>query len=437
MIIGRFAQLIPCLAVAALRLRAQSPTLDTAAAAKALAELDTACAADGAQTWGRSLCGPMILVDLRHSTVVANHADPQGRLRPWNNVFVGAWLDSIGVANTAIDWANMRWATARLPLPEDRFDRLTLLLHESFHREQKSLGLSSTDPANPQLDERDGRYWLRLELNALGKAVTASDDAPARQYARDAVLFRAERYRLFPGADTTERELEMQEGLAAFTGERLAVDAGAGDLAGVGSRLVDWQQTSSYPRSFAYATGPGLGFVLDRFDRQWRSRIRVRHALGALLRDAVGAPRGSIHDSAVAAAQRYGGLTIAVEEDARDSARRRRLVEYRARFVDGPMLILRQTDLARSFDPNNLAEFPGYGTVYPTGGFAARWGQLTVDSLGALVASDFSSIRVAAPADTAARPLTGPGWKLKLKPGWIVKPGARPGDFEVVSQARP
>ena len=76
----------------------------------------------------------MILVDLRHRAIVTNRADSHGRLRRWNSVFVGPWVDSIGAANTSIEWDGVRWATARLPLPADAFDRLTLLLHESFHR---------------------------------------------------------------------------------------------------------------------------------------------------------------------------------------------------------------------------------------------------------------------------------------------------------------
>jgi hypothetical protein len=51
-----------------------------------------------------------------------------------------------------------------------------------------------------------------------------------------------------------------------------------------------------------------------------------------------------------------------------------------------------------------------------------------------LRASDGSTLTVPAPADASGRVLSGPGWRLELAPGWVVRPGARPGDLQVVPE---
>jgi hypothetical protein len=410
----------------------QAVAVDTAAAAAALHDVDAVCAADNGALWGRSICGRLILIDPRARVAVANHSDSQHRLRPWQGAFVGPWIDSMGRSNTSIRWDGSAWATVLLPLPRDRYTRVALVLHEAFHRIQRQLELGSSDPVSTHLDEREGRYWLRLELRALAAALT-SDDAHARIHARDALLFRAERQRLFPGADTTEPALEIQEGLAEYSGQRLAMTATGEPMDRVAKYLDEWQATQSYPRSFAYATGPALGFVLDRFDAKWRSKVVVRRNLAALLADAVGAPAEPIQAQAIERAKLYGADVIASAEDARESARRARLKAYTARLVDGPVLNAHQQFLQLlNFDPNAVVVFPPGGTVYPTGTFGGPWGRLTIDSGGVVVSPDFKSIRVAAPRDTTARPLRGDGWTLVLNPGWVIRPGQRAGDIELV-----
>ena len=94
----------------------------------------------------------------------------------------------------------------------------------------------------------------------------------------------------------------------------------------------------------------------------------------------------------------------------------------------------RTEELRRTFNPNNLVTFSGYGTVYPTGTFTSRWGKLQIDDVGGLLGPDNQSLKVGAPADTATRPLIGPGWKLELAPGWTIRPGLRAGDFEVAPE---
>ena len=181
--------------------RAQAP--DTAAAVSAVHDFEAACRRDHGALWGRTLCGPMLVADRGSGFAVASERPPEGIFEERDGVYVGRIPDGMALANTSFDWSGHRWSSVRMPLPTDRFERLALLAHEAFHRIQPELGLEGADAMNAHLDERNGRYWLRLELHALSTALRSSGQA-ARTAARDAMLFRANRQRLYPGADTLE-----------------------------------------------------------------------------------------------------------------------------------------------------------------------------------------------------------------------------------------
>ncbi|HEX9393067.1 MAG TPA: hypothetical protein VF923_00350 [Gemmatimonadales bacterium] len=421
-------------AVLALVVPPLTAQVDTAAGAAALADFATACAKDGGALWGRSLCGPLYLVDPASRSVIANQPDSAHQLTAHGAVYVGTLPAGVTPANTAVTWGGVRWAMVMLPLPADRFTQLELLAHESFHRIQGGLGVSVADASSPHLDERDGRVWLRLELRALSRALSSSGPA-ARDAARDAMLFRAYRVSQTRGADSLEALLETQEGLAEYTGAKVALAAVGLPDKRLATELADYEARPSYVRSFAYATGPAIGLLLDRYASNWRARVRTRHDPAGLLAAALGfhADDG-LEREAKTAARAYDGAAIMTAEDARASDRATRLAAYRARLVDGPVLVLKQRDLGFTMDPNTLVPLGPAGTVYPTGTFKASWGTLQVSGGGALVSPDFTSVAVAAPADTSGQTLTGSGWTLALASGWVVRrSAAHAGSYEVVA----
>jgi|SRR5690348_2981924 len=425
-------------AVLALTTSPLTAQLDTAAGAQALAEFAAACARDGGALWGRPLCGPLSLVDPATRAVIANQPDSNHLLTASGSVYVGALPAGIVPSNTAVTWGGVHWAMVMLPLPADRFSRIELLAHESFHRIQAELGLSSPDASSPHLDERDGRVWLRLELHALAAALS-SGGSSARDAARDALLFRAYRLSRYRGADSLEARLETQEGLAEYTGAKLALAATGLSDQRLATELADYEGRPTYVRSFAYATGPAIGLLLDRYAPDWRTRVRLRHDPAGLLAQALGfRADDGLEREAKSAARAYGAPAVMSAEDSRATERATRLAAYRARLVDGPVLVLKQRDLGFTMDPNTLVPLGDAGTVYPTGTFKASWGTLQVSEGGALVSPDFTSVAVAAPADTAGQTLAGNGWKLELASGWVVRRSAgHAGSYEVVAAQQP
>ncbi len=413
--------------------------IDTATALAALHDAADACRTDGGRLWGVSLCGPIALIDRETRLVLANDTVPGRPYMPYAGAFLTTAPEGVGFANTSVRWGKREWAMILMPLPTDRFDRVSLVMHEVFHREQDTLHLGGSDPANNQLDVLQGRHLFRLELRALAAALddlAQKRDAGARIHAIDALTFRAERRALYPAADTLEPALEMQEGLAEYTGDRLAMDLTGENASRIAKRVRDFESNPTYVRSFAYATGPALGLLLDHFSPSWRIDVRQKRDPARLLATAIGfhTPKG-LGQVVARRAGLYGDAEIMSQEVVRDSTRRVRMADYRRRLIDGPTITLRQTSLSRGFNPQTLVGFDSTWTVYPTGSFSAPWGSLNVTDGGALVSNDFHTIHIAAPTTASApdaRTVKGDGWVLTLAPGWSLTVNvARPGSYEL------
>jgi len=434
------------IAAAALTLpfaRANGQQIDTARALSALRDAGTACEADAGALWKRSLCGPIALVDRQTRLVIANDTIAGKHFLRLGNAYVTTLPENQYVANTSFPWGGRTWTMVALPLPKDRYARIALVMHETFHREQEALGLRQPDALNNQLDMRAGRTWLRLEYRALARALESLPDKnTARHHAESAVLFRAERRILYPGSDSLEATLEIQEGLAEYTGQRLAMQLTGEGPARVGKYVRDYETTPTFVRAFAYGTGPAIGTLLDRFDPNWRDEVRTNRDIGALLAQAIHFQRPrELARTARARAQEYGWDEVDRSEATRDSARAPAMQAYRTRLGDGPVITLRQSkdSLAWSYDPTELIGFDLQSTVYPSGNFSAPWGKLTVDHGGVLVQNDFSRIRIgASPSPTAAeaREINGDGWTLLLNPGWALRADSSRAGSLVAAKAR-
>lgn len=412
--------------------RGQESSLDPARAAEYFREAREVCTRDGGRLWGVSLCGPLLFADPATRVVAANQPDKEGRLRPQGEVFAGTLPPEVVIANTATEWAGVKWTMVMWPLPEEKQPRVQLLMHESFHRVQDALKLTAANPANAHLDQKDGRLWLRLEWRALERAL--QEQGAARRVAvTDALIFRRHRQSLFPATAAEELALETNEGLAEYTGLKLSVRSlgQQATLAGYALRLFPRRPT--YARSFAYANGPAYGSLLDAAGAGWRTRIKAGDDLSALLQRALALklPAG-LAAQAAALAPRYDGDEVIAFETTREATRRQQLAKYRALLLEGPVLALPVgASFNYSFNPNNVVPLADDSTAYPTARITDDWGVLTVSD-GVLMVREggrITRLHVAAPSAPGAQALQGSGWKLELKTGWALAPGSRSGDF--------
>ena len=425
------------MALSPLFIDAHAQQLDTGRALSALRDARTMCEADAGALWKRNLCGPVALVDRQTRLVIANDTVPGRHFVRLVDAYLTTLPENQYVANTSFVWGGRPWTMVALPLPRDRYARADLVMHEVFHREQEALGLRQADALNNQLDMRPGRTWLRLEYRALARALESLPDRKtALHHAESALLFRALRRSLYPGSDSLEATLEIQEGLPEYTGQRLAMQLTGEGSARVARYVRDYEATPTFVRAFAYGTAPALGVLLDQFAPNWRDAIRATRDMGTLLARAIRfRPPRNLAASASTRAREYGWDEVDRTEAARDSARAPAMRGYRARLSDGPTITLRQIkdSLSWSYDQTELIGFDLYSTIYPSGNFSAPWGKLTVERGGVLLRNDFSQITVGVPAtpiSAGAKEISGDGWTLALNPGWSLEPDpSRPGSF--------
>ena len=388
-------------------------------------EARQAWAVEAGKSWGQSLAGPMLLVDPVTRQVWASEMDGEHQLVDQAGLFTGTLPKSIGIANTAIVWAGKRWSMVLLPLPESSLARRSLIIHESWHRIQPSLGLDVQDLSNGHLDKLEGRYWLQLEWRALAKALEAPKE-PSSTWIAAALACRTRRQALFPKAIEAERNLELAEGLAEYTAIRATGTKGL-----VVEKLL--KASGPFARSFAYVSGPAYGLLLDEVTPDWPRRVRRATDLSILLQEAYHLP-ASTPAEAEAAAAKLGGAELRTLEVAEDQGRQLRLSLATDPLTKGPTLRV-PGPFNVQFNPNNTESLDGGAAYHPTATYLGTWGRLEVTG-GSLRSADWSEARVTAPVKPEAQPWSGQGWTLELNPGWTMVPTEPSGSFQLVLEKK-
>jgi len=375
------------------------------------------CERDAGRLWGVSLCGPMVIFDQATGTRATSQPEPEGQPPRFP-----------GFADGPVSWGGLRWFSWPLYMLADKAAdvRQQIMLHGLFHRIQAELGFTASNGFNEHLDTLEGRVWMQLEWRALRRALESSGSDRAEVIA-DALAFRRERRRLFPGAADNERREEIKEGLPSYTGVAAWANSPAdAHRAAAPPASID----ASIVGAFAYTSGPAYGVLLDDLLPGWRRQVRGTSDLGDLLASANNRPLTT--DVAVAAA-RYDAATLRTAEEARDRARQVRVAELRRRFVDGPVLTM-PAGGSRTSDSTGAVGIPGTGTVFfHNFTLSAQWGRLNADG-GVLLAGDGATLSVPFTGPLEGTTLRGDGWSATLNSGWVVRPAARPGSFTIVRE---
>ncbi|MGN7819231.1 hypothetical protein ACTJJB_03825 [Chitinophaga sp. 22536] len=384
--------------------------------------------------WGINLYGPMLLVNPATRELYANMPDSSGHLQKQGDIYVGKLPAKINTANTATQWEGRNWAMIELPLPTDRDERVNLIAHELFHRSQPTLHFRLTNPANNHLDKKDGRIFLKLELAALQQAIAATSPAARQEHLLHAMTFRHCRYALYPGADTTENALEMNEGIAEFTGMMICNLDKAAAIKHFDKNLYNFlHYNATFVRSFAYQTIPMYGYMLSQLKPGWNRQLNSDSKLTPFLVQAfrLSIP-ADVKTAAATYAQKYNGDAIALEETAREKKIQEQIAAYTKLFITQPHTELRFEKMNISFNPSNIIPIDNYGTVYPTMRISDTWGILTVTE-GALLSAKWDKVNIGLPATFTDQLITGQGWKLELSKGYSLEKDAA-GNFALKKQ---
>jgi hypothetical protein len=383
-------------------------------------EAQVLCERDGGRLWGASVCMPMVIGDVRTQTFATSQSPPDAP-RP----------KLIGILMGPIQWGASMWAALAWDMVANQPPRVrnAMFLHESFHIVQMRLGLAVGTDSAEHLDSVDGRYWMRLEWHALARALRESGE-PRALAVRDALAFRQARHARFPDKVETERALDINEGLASYTGIVLAAQSEADAIASALDELAGQESGESYVRTAAYASGPAYGLLLDAASPGWTRKLRASDDPAAMLMRALAIQPVA---DAEGAAARYGGAEIRAAEEQRQQQRQARIAELRRRFVDGPVLLMPAGGGGFS-DSHGALVIPDVGTIwFGVYRMTGAWGALDATK-GVLVSTDGRSRRLPAPVRGDGTTISGDGWTLKVASGWVVREGARRGDYELVRQ---
>jgi hypothetical protein len=308
------------------------------------------CERDAGRLWGVPICMPMVIGDARTQTFATSQPPPDAP-RP----------RLIGLLNGPIQWGDTMWAAMIWDTLAAKTPRAggAMLVHESFHIVQQRLGLGVGTVSAEHLDSVDGRYWMRLEWRALARALRESGEARALAI-REALAFRQARHARYPDKVETERALDINEGLASYTQAVLPAQSGAEAIASALDELTAADGGESFVRTFAYASGPAYGLLLDAASPGWTRKVRASDDLATLLARALAIQ--PVADAELAAA-RYGGAQLRTAEEQREQQRQARIAELRRQFVDGPVLVMPGGGGGLS---NSLGAvvIPDVGTIY-------------------------------------------------------------------------
>ncbi|QWT87417.1 hypothetical protein KBP46_06070 [Chryseobacterium sp. PCH239] len=382
--------------------------------------------------WNKDLYGPMILIDPKTREFFASEPDSEGILKHNGTLYSGVLPATVNIANTAINWGGKRWAMIMLPLSQNKENRINLLAHESFHRIQPSLGFSLNNAENNHLDQKEGRIYLRLELEALKQAVRSNSEKEIKRHLTNALIFRKYRNTLYKGSETTENLLELNEGIAEFTGLIVSGRNKDQTRSYFLNGIEGFMKNPTFVRSFAYYTTPVYGYLLYHKDPDWNKKIDSKTDLtGYFIKAFDIRIQTDLQKAVEKLSDNYNGTSIIKQEIDREEQTKKRIAEYKLKFIQQPHFEIKFEKMNVSFDPRNIMPVEDLGTVYPNIRITDLWGILTVET-GALMSPNWDKISISNPVKTENKKVSGDGWILELTDGYTIAKDENNGNYKLI-----
>lgn len=351
-------------------------------------DVKSICDKDGGKLWGRNIYSPCMFIDGRTRHLVANEPDSNHILVKKGNLYVGNFPETQLIANSVTRLGNKSFSMVHYPLPNEKYIRNLLIVHEMFHYNQPYLGLSlpeGTGYSNSHADDMDARIYFQLEWEALDKAIRA-DGKTAKTVIRDALVFRAYRQSIYPNEAKDESMFELQEGLPDYTAYMLcsSSDEELKEQLKLSKNRVSINP--SFSRQFGYYSGFAYAYLLDKTNEKWKNGLKYDSNLSQLLENAHNIVLPDNIKSAVDKIKNDYGFEAIYESEYKIKAHKDSISDiYIERFTQKPVITIPLEKPNFSFNPSNLFLLGDLGTVYPTFTVIDVWGKLIVNSDGCLV----------------------------------------------------
>lgn len=392
------------------------------------------CNRDNGNLWGENLYGPVMFVDNLSREVYANSADSNGILKAREGIFTGVLPGERLITNNMIEFGGTRYAMVPLPDTEDSYRITARTVHSLFHCYQERHDLKPSTFNTRHLNDKNTRFYLKLEWKALSSAIGATGEA-RRQAIRDALIFRGARRELFPEAIADENKFENFEGLATFTYIKLCTD-NVDDLRG---RILEYldriYKNTSYASGYGFVHGALYATLLNDTGFDFRQIQQSDFDLGRAAREAYNVTLPEVcRDIAGSLAMNYDVQAIRTEESEREAMINERTGKVVSAFFEKPVVTVTLESPNFSFEPEDINFLDSLGTMYERLRVSDNWGRLAVDEGGALLTNDLHSLRISARDIKIDRNhISGAGWHLILNDGWQAATGDE-GSYAVTKQ---
>lgn len=236
-------------------------------------EVKRICDKDNGYLWGTNLFYPALLINGNNRFFVANDSLSIDDCAKEGMYFTGYLPNIYAMSNSTLKVGSKNYASIRYS-EKNKFDTslyVRTFIHEMFHLFMSSNNYDSISYNNPQMDTKNGRIYLQLELLALKKALI-SNDINRKEAIKEALCFRRKRQSLFLDAKANENNFEMQEGLPTYTEYSLGIFSEKERISTLLNSIDMLINEPSYIRSFGYETGASYAFLND-ISKDWRKTV--------------------------------------------------------------------------------------------------------------------------------------------------------------------
>lgn len=316
------------------------------------------------------------------------------------------WNKTIGLANSIVEYKGEKYVTinyqkyTELPLDE----KAKLIIHETFHLYQNTLGVEMTTSYNQHLDTSVGRSLLRLEFAALKNALLESTDALC-----DAICIREYRQSLYP--QNNEMAFELNEGLAEYTGIKMTINKVNDYLL----HTLTYNPDKGYTNSFAYITGPIYAFLLDSLSPTWKKEFDGTEGLTSLISKSL-RNRKQI-ESIIQIKEKYHYGYIELEEVTyfEDTEKYKKLL-----IEEEEKLLIKNNGIHIIFNPNDrVIPIDAHSVLLKNIELKSDWGILYAKD-GLIRMNDWSSFLVYPPTKIYKDKVVGENYTLFLSELWYM-----------------
>jgi hypothetical protein len=384
-------------------------------------EIKAICDRDNGKLWGKNLYGPVMFVDRPTRKIIATVPDKEGLLKLKDGIYTGIYPRELIIENTDVVYGNTMFGMVPLPPREDTSRIETRAIHGLFHCFQEVSGLKPAHFTVRLMDEKNSRFWLKLEWKALRKAISTEGEQ-RYQALRDALIFRGARREQNPEEINDENKFETYEGLSTLTSTILCNSSKEAARSSLLSSLDRFYRFQSYSRSYGFIHGALYGWLAYEKDFEFNTIKSDTVDMANLVKELYAIQLPAIcRDVAGSLALGYDIETIYSEEEQRLAGIRERIHRQISAYTEKPVVYIELESPYFDFEPEEIQSLDTLGTIYNSIRVSDNWGKLTVDKGGCLVSYNLRSIRIPTKnLKESKNHITADGWHLILNEGWQV-----------------